>query len=147
MSSGATDEILGMTGRAWCNHSCAGLTMERIVAESPAPIHRRHSVNEAPLNAFLDDLSDPAEERLGDENDDQGSTRPVFPCGVRPGRDEGFPVALVRPRTRTPYHEQFRERGRGLGAGMRAVLESVTEHLDGSGEPAVGRDPDDERAA
>ena len=124
-------EIIEATNRALCEYGYAGLTMQRIAAESSmttAAIHYHFDTKEELLNAFLDDLIERFEAKLACPAEDPGERLDEFLDTVFSPADpnaEGFPVALMELKAQAPYNDRFRERFLDLDASMQDVIGGI----------------------
>jgi len=133
MESETRTEIIEATNRALCEHGYAGLTMQRIAAESSmttAAIHYHFDTKEELLNAFLDDLIERFEQKLSCEASDPRERLNAFLDAVfipSDPADNGFPVAIMELKAQAPYHNLFRERFLDLDEVMRGVVAEIVE--------------------
>jgi AcrR family transcriptional regulator len=131
MASEPKAEIIEATNRALCQHGYAGLTMQRIAAESSmtsAAIHYHFDTKEELLIGFLDHLIERVESKLACEAADPRDRLEEFLDTVfdpsRPDAD-AFPVALMELKTQAPHQDRFRERFLDLDATIRDVVAGI----------------------
>jgi len=133
MESETRIEIIEATYRALCEHGYAGLTMQRIAAESSmttAAIHYHFDTKKELLNAFLDDLIDRFEQKLTCDASDPRERLNTFLDAVFTPSDtdaDGFPVAIMELKSQAPYHDLFRERFLDLDEMMRGVVADIVK--------------------
>lgn len=133
MESETRTKIIEATNRALCEHGYAGLTMQRIAAESPmttAAIHYHFDTKEELLNAFLDDMIERFEQKLSCEASDPRERLNAFLDSVFTQSDpvdNDFPVAIMELKAQAPYHDLFRERFVDLDEVIRGVVAEIVE--------------------
>lgn len=149
MESETTEEILAATRRALCEHGYAGLTMQRIAAESSlstAAIHYHYDTKEGVLNAFLEHVVDGFECRVRTDADDPRARLAAFLDAVfeSTGDHDGFAVAFMELKAQAAFHEAYRERFVEMDQVVRTVV--VDAVRDGV-ERGHFQDADPERVA
>jgi len=128
MNAAASDEIMGATRRALCEHGYAGLTMQDIADESSmttAAIHYHFDTKADLLNAFLVELIERFERRLVSDASDPCERLAAFLGAIfvpTDERDEDFPIALMELKSQAPYQEPYRERFVEMDRRMREVV-------------------------
>lgn len=133
MGAETITEIIEATNQALCEHGYAGLTMQRIAAESSlttAAIHYHFDTKEELLNAVLDELVERFEQKLVNDATDPRERLNAFLDAVftPSGTDaDGFPVAIMEMKAQAPYHYLFRERFLNLDEMMRTVVAEIVE--------------------
>jgi AcrR family transcriptional regulator len=137
MESETEAAIFEATNRALCEHGYAGLTMQRIAAESSmtsAAIHYHFDTKEELLVSFLEYLIERFEAKIACEAADPRTRLEEFLDIVfDPAQSEadGFPVALMELKAQAPYHDRFRDRFLDLDATIREVVaEAVADGID-----------------
>jgi AcrR family transcriptional regulator len=151
MASEPKAEIIEATNRALCQHGYAGLTMQRIAAESSmtsAAIHYHFDTKEELLIGFLDHLIERVENKLACEASDPRDRLEAFLDTVfdsaRSDAD-AFPVALMELKTQAPHQDRFRERFIALDATIRDVVAGIVAdgieagHFDATDPDALAR--------
>jgi AcrR family transcriptional regulator len=133
MESETRTEIIEATNRALCEHGYAGLTMQRIAAESSmttAAIHYHFDTKEELLTAFLDDLINRFEQKLACDASDPRDRLNAFLDAIFTPSDhgaDGFAVAIMELKAQAPYHNLFRERFLDLDEVMRGVVADIVK--------------------
>jgi len=147
-STDTSEEIMGATYRALCDHGYAALTMQDIADESDkstAALHYHYDTKEGLLLAFLEHLYERFTEKYGDVEGDDAVERLVgfvdgILCQSNLDDPEGFQTALLEIRAQAPYDAAYRERLAKFDAFVTDRVESVV--ADGIAEGTIREDVD-----